>query len=214
VIPILHNPINSKRFMKSSTKLFTVLMAAVIAIPAFAQTYVLDNFNSGTATGAVDTGTSWNGQITQNATTLTVGGTAKSDSGWFYNFALPVDLTGYSLLEITAQRDSGHATGFLAVTFSDDTGSGFQTIYFDTNLFAIGAQTTVTLPVAWTIDSTIIAGWNIGGGETSPGTTAFRMTFDNMALTNAAIPEPSTYAAILGAMALGFVAYRRRQQAA
>ncbi|MDI1250700.1 MAG: PEP-CTERM sorting domain-containing protein [Lacunisphaera sp.] len=33
-------------------------------------------------------------------------------------------------------------------------------------------------------------------------------------LTTAAIPEPSTYAAIFGALALGFVAYRRRQQAA
>jgi hypothetical protein len=33
-------------------------------------------------------------------------------------------------------------------------------------------------------------------------------------LTTAAIPEPSTYAAIFGALALGFVAYRRRRQAA
>lgn len=32
-------------------------------------------------------------------------------------------------------------------------------------------------------------------------------------LTTTAIPEPSTYAAILGALALGFVAYRRRQAA-
>jgi hypothetical protein len=39
-------------------------------------------------------------------------------------------------------------------------------------------------------------------------------SFGNASLSTAAIPEPSTYAAIFGVMALGLVAYRRRLQAA
>ncbi|MCF7688773.1 MAG: PEP-CTERM sorting domain-containing protein [Cephaloticoccus sp.] len=40
-------------------------------------------------------------------------------------------------------------------------------------------------------------------------------TFDNVQFNGvSAVPEPSTYAAILGAMALGFVAIRRRRNAA
>lgn len=38
-------------------------------------------------------------------------------------------------------------------------------------------------------------------------------TFTNLSLTYNAIPEPSTYAALAGALALGFVAWRRRRSA-
>jgi hypothetical protein len=47
-----------------------------------------------------------------------------------------------------------------------------------------------------------------GGNGTSADSLGFATS------TTAPIPEPSTYAAILGAMALGFVAYRRRMCAA
>ena len=35
--------------------------------------------------------------------------------------------------------------------------------------------------------------------------------YDNFAITGTAVPEPSTYAAIAGMLALGFAAYRRRR---
>jgi hypothetical protein len=38
-------------------------------------------------------------------------------------------------------------------------------------------------------------------------------TFDNFTLTASAVPEPSTYAALAGAAALGLAAWRRRQRA-
>jgi hypothetical protein len=42
-----------------------------------AQTILLDSFNAGATTGSVRTGTTWVGSVTPNATTLTVGGTAR-----------------------------------------------------------------------------------------------------------------------------------------
>lgn len=38
------------------------------------------------------------------------------------------------------------------------------------------------------------------------------VNFDNLQISGTVVPEPSTYAAIFGAIALGFVAYRRRKQ--
>lgn len=177
-----------------------------------AQVYVLDNFNSGTATGSVNTNSSWNGQVTQGATTLSVGGTAKDDSGWNYVFADLTDLSAYNYVAITAQRDAGNVAANLSLSLMDDDSGNFSTITFNTSLFSVGSMTTVVLPVTWTWPGNAIASWNLGGGQPNPGTVAFRMTFDNVQLqTTSAVPEPSTYAAIVGIAAIAMVAYRRRQ---
>lgn len=100
----------------------------------------------------------------------------------------------------------------LAIQFED---AALETNIFSvsTGDFNLGSLTTVSVALAWTglFDPTQITGWSIGGGNV--GIAAYNMTFENMVMV-AAIPEPSTYAAIFGALALGFVAYRRRQQAA
>jgi hypothetical protein len=49
--------------------------------------------------------------------------------------------------------------------------------------------------------------------QTNTGTSADYFSFDNVTLSVAAIPEPSTYAAIAGACALGLAAWRRRRVA-
>jgi hypothetical protein len=45
----------------------------------------------------------------------------------------------------------------------------------------------------------------------APGATSGSNRVDNFTVT--AIPEPSTYAAIMGVLTLGIVLYRRRQKA-
>ena len=63
------------------------------------------------------------------------------------------------------------------------------------------------------VNPTQITGWSIGGGVPTPGLAAFAMTFDNLALSAAAIPEPAMVSLILGLGAVGFVLYRRRAKA-
>src|SRR4051812_42025872 len=114
----------------------TLTIFAVLATAGFAQVFVLDNFNLGGATGAVDGSTSWTGQVTPGANTITVGGTAKDDSGWIYTFGSLTDLSAYHYFSITAQRDSGNVAGNLSITLADDNGSDFTTITIATSSFA------------------------------------------------------------------------------
>lgn len=189
-------------------KLISLLFLSLVA-GAQAQ-IVLDNFNSGTATGAVisSPATSWVGQVTQNATTITVGGTANDDNGWGTT-SVNVNATGLSFVTFTAQRESGNVASSLTIQF-EDISLNTQIYSFSTSSFNIGSLSTVSVALAWTggFDPTQITGWNIGGGAASPGSSAFRMSFDNLSFT--AVPEPSTYAVIFGGLALGFAAWRRR----
>lgn len=187
-------------------KLLCLLVSCALAGAAQAQ-IVLDNFNTGTATGAITGGTSWVGQVTQNATTITVGGTANDDNGWGTT-SVSVNATGLSFVTFTAQRDVGNLASSLTIQF-EDSSLNTQVYSVSTSAFNLGSMSTVNIALAWTtVDPTQITGWNIGGGNAPPGSSAFRMTFDNMSLT--AVPEPSTYAAIFGGLALGFAAWRRR----
>ncbi len=181
------------------------------------QTLTLEDFgDGGNTTGSVIASTSWVGQLSQGLTTLTVGGTARSDSGWgAVNLTLP-DVSLYSYVGLTLQLQPDNAASTIAVTFDD--GSDFQTVTFLASAFSTSSFTTVYVPIIWALNTTTIEAWNIGGGIPPPAndTPAFRMIFDNLELsaTGAPIPEPSTYAAIFGVLALGLVAYRRRRSAA
>ncbi len=195
--------------MKSTLLKFIATVVLSGSATLSAQTFILDDFGSGNATGGVNATTSWFGQISQSATALTVGGTALSDSGWeALNLTLP-DLSGYSYLALTAQLSASNAANNIFVTF--DAGGPTQTITFTASSFSVGSMTTVYVPITWSIDASMIEAWNIGGGAVPPGTStpAFRMTFDKLALTTA-VPEPSTYAAMAGALALGLAVWRRR----
>ena len=146
-----------------------------------AQTILLDSFNAGSATGAVRVGTSWVGSTTPNATTLTVGGTARDDNGWGAT-GLTLNATGMNFVTVTAQRDAGNSAATFAIQFED---RNLTTQIFSVSLsaFALGSLTSVQIPItAWTggFSPTQISSWSIGGGGL--GITPFRMTFDHLAL--------------------------------
>ncbi len=193
---------------------------AVAAAPALATTepsiltLLLSSFNGAPSSGATLTGSSWVNQVTQNTGTITVAGTAVDDNGWGAR-GLSLNASAMTYLAITAQRDTGNLAPTLFFQFEDQN-IRTRVLSLSTSLFALGTPTTVHVALpSCTIDfgSNALAGWSLGGGgvSSSDTTVAFRMTFDQIAFTTSAIPEPSTYAALLGLAALGAVAYRRRR---
>ena len=122
-------------------------MLALGATCATAQ-IALDNFNSGSATGAVKAGTSWVGNLTQNATTLTVGGTAKDDNGYGVT-GLNINASAMTYVRITAQRDANHVDTTLKVAFEDGTAAINSAIFsVSTSAFAVGTLTQVQIPIS------------------------------------------------------------------
>lgn len=161
-----------------------VFFAALVCctLTGSAQTILLDSFNAGTVAGSVRAGATWVGQTTLNSTTLTVGGTAQNDNGWGAT-GLTLSAAGMSFITVTAQRDAGNAAATCAIQFED---RNLNTQIFSVSMaaFAIGSLTAVQIPItAWSggFSPTQITSWTIGGGGL--GTSPFRMTFDNLALS-------------------------------
>ncbi|WP_221030557.1 MBG domain-containing protein [Actomonas aquatica] len=146
---------------------------------ASAQTLLVESFDAGSSTGSVVPGSSWEGNVTQNAGSITVGGDALDENGWFAP-AVNLDATGMNVLTITAQRDSGNQAPSVAIQFEDPF---LNTTVFSiaASEFAVGELTTVHLAISgWAagFDFTQITGWNFGGG--SPGIVPFRLTIDEI----------------------------------
>lgn len=160
-----------------------ILLAVLLCVGTCrAQTILLDSFNAGATTGSVRAGTSWVGNVTPGATTLTVGGTARDDNGWSAS-GLSLNATGMNFITVTAQRDAGNTAATFSIQFEDQN-LNTQVFSVSMSAFAIGSLTTVQIPIpAWTggFAPTQITSWSIGGGGV--GTTPFRMTFDHLAFS-------------------------------
>lgn len=179
------------KFPNIRIALFLVGAAMHVGIvPCATAQIVLDNFNSGTRTGAVVSGVngaSWVGSITQNPTTITVGSPATDTNGYGVT-GLNLNASAMTYVRITAQRDTGNVNPSFVVTF-EDTSLNSAIFSVSSAAFTLGTLTQVQIPISsWGagFDATQIGGWSIGGG--SVGTTAFRMTFDNLALGSSLLP--------------------------
>lgn len=106
--------------------------------------------------------------------------------------------------------------------FSIDLGLGVDNaeIAFDVATLSAFGQTAGSFTVnGQTVNATssasniVLSLGNLGAGESIVfdfGDLSNGATLDNFQIAGAVVPEPSTYAAIVGALALGFAAYRRR----
>lgn len=115
---------------------------------------------------------------------------------WLYTYG---DITSYTYLNSTSGSAVASNGGAFATT--NPSGSLTASVTFTTGAVVSGDQ--------------IVVQWS----STNDGTTQFvdanYFGFDNVTLSYvSAVPEPSTYAAIFGACALGFAFWRRRQSAA
>lgn len=187
-------------------------------ILAFALTSIgvaqvtIDDFSTLTV-GSNEAG-SWTGATSVSAGVFTVG--AGADNSGTFLFVppiatVPINATAlnFTQVSVTARIDGGNlAPGFLVILF-DGNGNGALFGTFSAATYSAGFTTqTVTLaPHANGGLASDIQYYGIAGTGT---TDAFRMSFDAVTISAAAVPEPSTYAMIAGVLAFGFVAWRRR----
>ncbi len=175
----------------------TLLGCFVSATLAGAQTLVLDTFNAGAATGSVRAGSTWAGNVSSSGGTITVGGTARDDNGWGAT-GQSINATGMNFLAVTAQRDAGHVASTFTIQF-EDRNLNTQVFSVAASAFPAGALTQVQIPLSgWSagFDRAQIVGWSIGGGGI--GSTAFRMTFDHLALTGTSDPSAPVAPGVTG----------------
>ena len=151
---------------------------------------VLDNFNSGTVRGAPIVGYSWVSQVTQNAQSITVGGTARDDNGWGAT-GLSLNLSGLNYVRITAQRDAGNLNQSVALQLVNNDTLDTLIVSVASSAFLQGTMTQVQIPIASLLgifDLSNIGDWGLGGTLPPPGTLALRMTIDHLAMSNALLP--------------------------
>lgn len=135
------------------------------------------------------------------------GGGIFSNNGMNIDFS--VNTVGLSEISISwAQR--GTASGFTSRAFAYSSNGGTDFTEFANDSGALGSWTTTAYDLssvsALDDNASVVFRITLDGGTGSTGNNRF----DNILVT-AAIPEPSTYATMLGLLTLGFVAYRRRK---
>jgi fibronectin-binding autotransporter adhesin len=129
--------------------------------------------------------------------TLTFTGGLTLDTGSILNFQLG---TVSDLIRVSGGTLTGPiGTGGVTLNFSDSGG-------FTAGTYTLINYTSATL-------GNFESGDFIIGSSISGYTYDLALAGDTLQLTASAIPEPGTYAAIFGALALGFAAYRRRRRA-
>lgn len=189
--------------------MMAAFLAAISSIGAKGAT-LLSDFNNGDLTGTFSN--TWSGSLIQNGTYASIGSPA-TDFGDYRSLTFSaIDISGLTTVSITARLDSGNtATGF-TVNLISGSGSAYASAYFDASLF--NTSTFVTATTTWvdggSFNPASLRAWQITGGAPS-STTTFRVSFDTLSVS--AVPEPATYAAIIGLASLGFCAVRRRRRA-
>lgn len=171
-------------------------------------------YGSWEASGAAGT-LSPNASFVQGAGVYDITGATATNSDlakiefFFSPVAFSIGSNGY--LQVSAQALSlNAATSFQVVLL--DSGSVAATSTFNASDFLTGTYSTAFAQLtpgigfmANSIDSMIIT-----GGLPS-GTARFNFSFNEIKAVASAIPEPSTYAALAGALVLGLAALRRRK---
>ncbi len=193
-----------------------VAFALVSSVTLSAQSFLISSFSTPPGGSNFSTGLSWASPANQLITTggvlsiAPVSGGNPDDSGnfGFADLSQIYNATLTTHIEVEARIDSGNASNGFIVNLFDSQGLGALTATFNAVNFNGATFTAFSSAVSVHPDNGVrsdIAFFGIAGVGT---TNAFRFSFDRIS----AVPEPSTYAAIFGALALGFVAYRRRMQ--
>ena len=143
------------------------------------------------------------------------GGTNADTAGAFYFFSAPPgDLTGYSLLEVSAGLLAGNTAPTFTVSLFDANNESAFAVFLATTFAGPGLTTYgAELTFSPGFDATTLTSFQITGGVLG-GTDALNISLDQLAVTNASpIPEPATYGLFAGLVALAVALARRRRRA-
>lgn len=128
-------------------------------------------------------------------------GSAGATAGWsFLSLSGGLDLNGSAGSPLTLQLASIDASGQSAAALNFDPGTNATFLVAS----AAGGITGFAAN-AWTVDTSAFQ-------NAFTGAFSLSQTGNNLYLNYAAIPEPSTYAALAGVLALGLAAWHRRRQ--
>jgi len=206
-------------------KSFVVGVLMAVAVPFAAAQVTVADFTAAPSGSNLTVGLSWLASATPQFTAASgilsvgpVGGGTPTSTGYFayadiVTAATPlgVNTSGYTNLDTIVRVDSGNAATSFNVILYDSGGQAALFATFSVSSLTVNSWNTVSSSLQAASEGgnpDDIAFFGIAGNGSSQ---IFNMSFDKITLTSgSAVPEPSTYAAILGAMVLGFVAYRRR----
>lgn len=141
-----------------------------------------------------------------------IGGTNSDASSAFYFFNSSLNITGLSLLEVSARTLAGNAAPNFTISLFDSLGESASAT-FATSAFAGAGFTTVqtTLTFSPGFDRTDLSFFSISG-NTVGGAALLNVAFNNLAVVApavvTAVPEPSAYGLAAASVLLALAALR------
>lgn len=157
----------------------------------------------GTDIGASDLIGAWAGNYTSGTSTVV---STDAPGAGILDFTGPAidDVTGLGSLQLAADASVSPDTNFV-IKLYDNEGDFVEAGFNWSSFSAVGTQTvSSTLTTNVLFDGSNVFGWELATGGIGNGLTA---QFSSLS----AVPEPSTYAALAGLCALGYVMVRRRR---
>jgi MYXO-CTERM domain-containing protein len=210
--------------MKTSLKLVLSLTAALLAAPFASAQVTLHDFTAFESpntfflsdwelTGDAGGTTSPRATFSQGAGFYNfVGGLNDDASSAIHFFAAPLNITGLSLLEVSAMTLQGNTAPSFTVSLFDSLGES-ATATFETSAFANPGFLTLhqELTFSGAFNSMDVAGFSLSGNVLG-GTQTLNLAVNHLAIVP--VPEPATYGAAAALLLLGVVAVRRRRRSA
>lgn len=132
---------------------------------------------------------------------------------FFSTDGTPANFGTINTITVSAQLLAGNAAPSFAVQLFNTDNTVYATATFLTSEFTSGGFTSVSKPLVgvngYNFTSATAEHFKITG-DIQDGTAAFNIAFNNIDVSFQAIPEPSTFATLLGFAAVGAFGLRRR----
>ena len=142
------------------------------------------------------------------------GGSNDQGSYAEYFFAAPVNITGFSLLQLSAELLKGNTASSFDIALFDQDGNSTHATFLTSSL-SLAGFTTLNANLDFTgFHPTEVSSFRISG-DVFGGADTLSIALNNLAVAApiSAVPEPSTYGLFAALALAGVVGFRRRAKA-